>query len=74
MKGLNPEVSHFISEYDQPGEHSPKKDCCDSRLDNLCTGHLQSQSVSHCQQLNNSPIQDCVQPDDQTQPTYVMSY
>ena len=61
-------------EYDQLGEHSPKQDCCDSRLDNLCAGHLQSQSVSHCQQLNNTPIQDYVHPDDQTQPTYVMSY
>ena len=31
-------------------------------------------NVSHCQQQLNSPIQDYVHPDDQTQPTFEMFY
>ena len=42
----------------------------DLRFDNLCGSHLQSQVVETSVTVNNnSPIQDYVHPDNQTQPT-----
>ena len=46
----------------------------DWRFDNLCGSHLQSQVVETSVTVNNnSPIQDYVHPDNQTQPTFEMT-
>ena len=49
----------------------------DWRFHNLCGSHLQSQKMTTAQVVetsvtvnNNSPIQDYVHPNDQTQPTF----
>ena len=49
-------------------------------LNNLCGSHLQSLKMTTAQVVetsvtvnNNSPIQDYVHPDDQTQPTFEMT-
>ena len=52
----------------------------DWRFNNLCGSHLQSLNMTTTQVVqtsvtvnNNSPIQDYVHPDDQTQPTFEMT-
>ena len=46
----------------------------DWRFNNLCGSHLLIQSeLYHFVTINNSPIQDYVHPDDQTQPTFEMT-
>ena len=73
MKGLNPGVSHFISRSSMIIRvNIVLKRTVLTDVSTTCALVIFRVKVSVI--VNNSPIQDYVQPDDCTQPTYVMSY